>query len=207
MTGSSAGTSPRPPTHAWLLSPGDRFPVDVPPADGPDPATFENAAAAFEWFDTERPNLVANARSALDAGLPRRAWELAMVLSPIHAQHFTFDDWSVLSEIAVTAAEDHWMTRQRSPLRWTTGEDSCSGAGCTCRSPGDPLHGRWPSARKSETSRGICRSLNALGLIGLRTRELSEASAYFAATAERARQIGDCALGRPGTHEPGGSAT
>jgi hypothetical protein len=88
-----------------VLSPGHEFAVDVQPPDGPEPVVFDDAAAAFEWFDTERANLVANARAALEVGLAQRVWELAMVLSPIHAHHFTFDDWSVLSEIAVTAAE------------------------------------------------------------------------------------------------------
>lgn len=90
---------------AELLSPGDRFPVDVSPPEGPAPLTLETPAAALEWFDLERPNLMANVQAALQAGLPRRAWELAMALNPIHAQHFTFDDWDVHSETAVTAAE------------------------------------------------------------------------------------------------------
>ena len=172
-----------------LLSPGDRFPVDIPPAAGPEPAVFEDAATAYEWFDTERPNLVANARAALDAGLQRRAWELAMVLSPIHAQHFTFDDWAVLSSIAVAAAEG--MTDQAALAAALDNR----GAFLFRRSAfGDArtTHARALAIyEETGDQRGICRSLNALGLIGLRTRELAEASAYFAATAERARQIGD----------------
>src|SRR6202044_1582611 len=38
---------------------------------------------------------------------------------------------------------------------------------------------------------GICRSLNALGLVCLRTRELTQAVVYFSDTAERARQARD----------------
>jgi tetratricopeptide (TPR) repeat protein len=38
---------------------------------------------------------------------------------------------------------------------------------------------------------GICQSLNALGLIGFRIRELAEGSAYFTAAVERAQQAGD----------------
>ena len=55
---------------ARLLSPGDTLPTDVPSAEGPAPAVFGDAAEAFEWFDIERPNLVAGARAALEAGLP-----------------------------------------------------------------------------------------------------------------------------------------
>jgi tetratricopeptide (TPR) repeat protein len=172
-----------------LLSPGDRFQVDVSPPDGPEATTFENTAAAFEWFDSERPNLVANARAALAAGLPQRAWELAMVLSPMHAQYFTFDDWSVLSETAVTAAE-------------AIGDQESLAAALTSR--GQLLFRRRALAEAKAThtrvlaiyeeigtQRGICQSLNALGLVSLRTRELAEAIAYFADTAERARRVGD----------------
>jgi tetratricopeptide (TPR) repeat protein len=172
-----------------LLSPGDQVFVDTVPPDGPDPAAFKTAAAAFEWFDLERPNLVAGVRAALSARLPHRAWELAMVLSPIHAQHFTFDDWSAVSTVAVTAAEQIgdpaklaaaldnrgiflFRSRRLDEARATHERALAIG-----RDIGDPL--------------GLCRSLNALGLIGLRTRQLAEAAIYFADTAEQARGIGE----------------
>jgi len=174
---------------AWLLSPGDSLPFDVPPAEGPAPAPLNNAAEALEWFDMERPNLVAGARAALDAGLPRRAWELAMVLTPIHAHNFAFDDWSALSDLAVTAAETladqaalvaALDNRGRFLFRRRMLEQAMA------------AHTRALAIREAMgDQQGICRSLNALGLIGLRTRELSDAAARFAATAERARRIGD----------------
>src|ERR1700722_14228207 len=86
------------------LSPGEAITVELPAVEGPEPAAFEDPAAALEWFSAERPNLAANARSALEAGLPRRAWELALALSPVHMHSLVFDDWAVLSELAVTAA-------------------------------------------------------------------------------------------------------
>lgn len=171
------------------LSPGDRFIVDVAPPEGPEPLRFDDAAAAFAWFDTERPNLVASARSAAEAGLPRRAWELAMVLSPIHMQHFTFDDWSVLSAIAVNAAQElndqqalasaldnrgKFLFRRR---RLADARTAHTEALSIRQEIGDQL--------------GICESLNALGLIGLRTRELSEAARNFEETVANARRIGD----------------
>jgi tetratricopeptide (TPR) repeat protein len=172
-----------------MLAPGDSFPVEVRSVAGPDPVAFETTAAAFDWFDTERPNLVANAQSALESGLPRRAWELAMVLSPIHANYFTFDDWSVLSEVAVTAAQE-------------IGDQEALASALNNR--GTFLFRRrlLEDAKAAHSSalsiqqeigdqRGILQSLNALGLIGLRTRELSDAAAYFADTADRARGISD----------------
>jgi tetratricopeptide (TPR) repeat protein len=175
-----------------LLSPGEQFAVDITPAEGPEPAVFSDVAAAYEWFDTERPNLVASARAALDAGLPQRAWELAMVLSRIHANYFTFDDWSVLSEIGVTAAEGI-----SDPAVLAAALDN-RGLFLFRRRALDEArttHARALAIREETGDQlGIRQSLNALGLIGLRTRELTEASAYFAATAERARQIGNLRL-------------
>jgi tetratricopeptide (TPR) repeat protein len=172
-----------------LLSPGDSFQADVPPVEGPDPAAFPDAAAAFEWFDTERPNLVASARAALESGLPRRAWELAMVLTPIQVQNFTFDDWSVLSELAVIAAE-----ALDDPAALAAALDNRGRFLFRLRllDQAQATHTRALAIREEMgDQQGICRSLNALGLIGLRTRALSEAAADFAATAERARRIGD----------------
>jgi tetratricopeptide (TPR) repeat protein len=174
---------------ALLLAPGDRFTVNIAHPEGPEPATFEHAAAAFEWFDTERPNLVANARAALNAGLPQRTWELAMVLSPIHAQYFTFDDWSVFSAIAVPAAEEI-----ADPAALAAALDN-RGKFLFRRRALDEAraaHARALSIRQEMgDQRGICQSLNALGLIGLRTRQFAEAGAHFADTAARARRIGD----------------
>jgi tetratricopeptide (TPR) repeat protein len=150
---------------------------------------FEDAAVAFEWFDTERANLVAGVQAALNASLPQRAWELAMVLSPIHAQHFTFDDWAVVSELAVTAAEE---LPDRYALaaaldnrgRFLFRRHALDEAGT--------IHARALAIREELGDQlGICRSLNALGLIGLRTRQLTEAATYFTATAEQAQRIGD----------------
>lgn len=172
-----------------MLSPGDSFPGDVPPVEGPEPAMFADAAAAYEWFDTERPNLVANVRAALDVGLPRRAWELAMVLAPIQAQHFSFDDWAVLSEQAVTAAE---ALADPAALASALHNRGIFLFRRRALDEARTTHARALAIREETgDEQGICRSLNALGLIGLRTRDLSGAAASFAATAERAHRIGD----------------
>jgi len=114
-----------------------------------------------------------------------------MVLSPIHANYFTFDDWSVLSEIAVTAGEGIGDAALAAAL-------DNRGRFLFRRRALDEARATHASAlekyEEMGDQRGICRSLNALGLIGLRTRELAEASEYFAATAERARQLGDSRL-------------
>jgi tetratricopeptide (TPR) repeat protein len=174
---------------ARLLAPGDSVQIDVPPVEGPEPTAFADTAAAFEWFDTERPNLVANARAALDIGLSQRAWELVIVLAPINALYFTFNDWSALSELAVTAAE---ALVNRAALAAALDNRGRFLFRIRLLDQAKATHTRALAIREEMGDQeGICRSLNALGLIGLRTRELSDATAHFAATAERARQIGD----------------
>jgi tetratricopeptide (TPR) repeat protein len=172
-----------------MLFPGDHFPVDVPAPDGAEPAVFENAAAALDWVDTERPNLVANAQAALDEGLHRRAWELAMVLSPIHANTFTFDDWSALSAVALAAAEElsdppalaaALVNRGRFLFRRRVLDDA-KAAQARALSV-------W---RELGDNRGTLVSLNALGLIGLVTRDLPEAAGHFTQAAAMASAIGD----------------
>jgi tetratricopeptide (TPR) repeat protein len=174
---------------AQLLSPGEQFPLMVAAPEGPARLRFETAAAALEWFDTERPNLLANARAALQAGLAKQAWQLAMALDPVHAQQFTFDDWDILSELAVAAAE-------------TLNEPASLAAALDNRGrflfrrrlldQAKVVHARALAIREEQgDEQGICSSLNALGLICLRTRDLEQAAAYFADAAERARQAGD----------------
>ena len=174
---------------SFVLSPGDAFRVDVSSVDGPEPATFENAAAALDWFSAERPNLVANARSAVDAGLHRRAWELALALSPLHMHSFAFDDWASLSELAITAAE---ALTDQAALATALGNRGMFLYRRRALGEAKATQTRALAIREELGDKiGICRSLNALGLICLRTRELTEAAAYFADTAERARRIGD----------------
>jgi tetratricopeptide (TPR) repeat protein len=172
-----------------LLSPGDRFAVEVDPIEEIDPLSFRDPMGALEWFESERQNLISATRSAMTHGLYRRAWELAMTLSPIHMQHFTFDDWSAMSAIAVAAAEE-------------IADPSLTAAALDNRGKflfrrrfldeARVIHSRALSIREAiGDRRGACESLNALGLIGLRTRDLARAAAYFEAAAEGFGGLGD----------------
>jgi tetratricopeptide (TPR) repeat protein len=171
------------------LLPGSSSPVTPGDVDYVGLPSFDTPAAAFEWFDTERPNLIANARFALQAGIPRRAWELAMVLAPIHAQHFTFDDWSALSEIAVIAATELGDGPARAAALNNRGKYLFRR-----RRFAEALeaHAQALAIREGTGDRtGVLESLNALGLVCLWTRDLSQAAAYFSETADKARVAGE----------------
>lgn len=172
-----------------VLLPGRAFELDTTTLGaGLEPAGFETEDAAYEWFEAERPNLVASAQSALEAGLPRRAWELALVLSPLHASYFTFDDWSVLSEFALTAAgqtgdpvvmASALDNRGRFLLRRGKSRDA------------EAMHRRALALQeKARHAPGICRSLNALGLVRLQTRDLTAAIEYFENAMNRSARSG-----------------
>jgi tetratricopeptide (TPR) repeat protein len=172
-----------------LLLLGASFPLEVPAVVGPDPLSFAAPAAVFEWLDAERPNLVANARAAMESGLARRAWELAMVLGPIQSYYLTFDDWAALSQLALTAAGE---ITDRSALASALGN---RGEFLFRRGLPDEaktaLFGALEIRRELGDEQGALRSLNALGLISVEAREFSQAVANFADVAERARGIGD----------------
>lgn len=172
-----------------VLFPEEGFPIDVSPPVGPEPAAFGNATEASEWFDTERANLVANARIALEVGLPQRAWELAIALSPIHANTFSFDDWSALSAIALAAAEE---MADPAALAAALRNRGTFLARRRLLGEAKAAHVRALSIRQElGDTRGMLDSLNELGLIGLRTRELSEATKYLEQAAAMARDTGD----------------
>lgn len=112
-----------------------------------------------------------------------------MMLSPVHAQHFTFDDWSVLSEIAVSSAEN-----LDDPAALALALDNRGRYLFRRRLLADAevAHSQALAIREQIGDQaGVLQSLNALGLIGLRTRELAQAITYFADTASRAREDGN----------------
>jgi tetratricopeptide (TPR) repeat protein len=149
-----------------------------------DPIDFHSTTDALEWLEAESRNLIAAARSAAGAGLAHLAWELALVLGVFHSHHLTFDDWAVHSEIAVSAAEEMADSSALAAALDNRGSFFFR-RGLLQDAKAD--HARALTIRQAMDDReGVLRSLNALGLIGLRTRELAEAASYFSRTAAMA---------------------
>jgi tetratricopeptide (TPR) repeat protein len=172
-----------------LLAPGGAIPLEVRAPAGPDLPSFGTPADALTWFGSERPNLVANARSAAEAGLPQRAWQLAMTVSPIQAACLTFDDWDALSEMAVAAAQE---MNDRAALASALDNRGRYFFRRRLLDDAKAAHSRALSIqRELGDERAVLRSLNALGLIGLRSRQLAQAASYFTNIAGQARDAGD----------------
>jgi tetratricopeptide (TPR) repeat protein len=174
---------------ARLLTPGD---VSQVPAGGPDvpsPLSFADSLAALEWFELERPNVVATARAAVDDGQFDSAWSLAMAAQPIHMQHFVFDDWDVLSGVAVDAAR-----ALGDPARLATALDNRGKYLFRRRLLNEAREVLGEALRIREDradERTVCESLNALGLVHLRARELDQAAEVFRRAAAGFRDLAD----------------
>lgn len=172
-----------------VLVPGREFALDASALTGAEPISFTGIDHAYAWFDTERPNLAAVADSAMDAELPRQAWELAMVLSPVHASYFTFDDWSVLSDLAMTAAEALDDAAARASALDNRGRYLFRRGHVR---EAEKAHARALAIQEDIGDKpGHCRSLNALGLICLHRRDLPGAICYLGKTIEEADEVGE----------------
>ncbi|MBT0769437.1 AAA family ATPase [Kineosporia sp. J2-2] len=174
---------------ALVLAPGDRFPLTPGTPGTVEPLSFASPVTALEWFETERDNLIACCTAAFAAGLALTAWELAMTAGALHASHFMFADWEVMSRTAVAAAET-----LREPGRLGQALDNRGKYLFRTRQlePARAVHERALAVREATGDRpGQGESLNALGLIGLRTRDLDAARQSFARAATMFAAAGD----------------
>ncbi|GAA3929959.1 tetratricopeptide repeat protein [Actinomadura viridis] len=174
---------------AGSLSPGDVVHVPVEEPGIPAPLTFAGPATAYDWFELERQNLVATARTALEYQQAEAAWSLSMATSVIHTHHFTFDDWAVMSEVAVAAAQ-----AIGDPLRHAKALDNRGkyffrrGLLAEARQTFDQA---LQLRREHGDTRTVSESLNAMGLVCLRQRALGEAIGYFSQAAAGFESVAD----------------
>jgi len=160
-----------------LLAPAEAPVEGVPTGDLEKNEEPGDSAAALEWLATQGPSVVADAQAATDAGLHSLSWQLAMSLSPLQAHYFQFTVWAELSHIAVTAAE-----RAANPAALAAALDNRGRYLFRRRmlEQARECHARALDLRRAAGDRrGTCRSLNALGLVCLRERDLAQASTYF----------------------------
>jgi tetratricopeptide (TPR) repeat protein len=159
--------------------------LDPPPA-GCTPATFgprdaaESRDAAIKWYQAERTNLRSVSGIAVQYGLRRWTWQLAIALYPIHhATRSSFRDWLVMAQHGLEAARADGETlavatlltaravafTEQTPRRLDEAVRDLEMALAIWREIGD--------------SSGEVRAVNALGCVALRRRRLHEAAAFF----------------------------
>ncbi|MDI2032284.1 tetratricopeptide repeat protein [Saccharopolyspora sp. TS4A08] len=75
-------------------------------AGEPSPFTGEDAKKdALRWMDSERTNLMAVLRAALDTGAHRAAWQLAEAMTALYVNRRYLEDWVEATRIGVRAAQ------------------------------------------------------------------------------------------------------
>ncbi|MCZ7437725.1 tetratricopeptide repeat protein [Micromonospora sp. WMMC241] len=141
------------------------------------PLAFTDAGEADAWLVAEQDNLVAATRAAADAGLPRIAWRLAVLLRSVFMHRNAFDGWFTTARIGLAAARTLGDRRAEAEAleslgkahfqarRLAEAEDSHRAALAIRREIGD--------------EHGTAVSVNALGLLALRHRRLDDALTHF----------------------------
>ncbi len=81
--------------------------LNLTPSSSPPtaPQDFSDPAFAMTWIDAETDNLIASARSAMAGGLDTLAWQTLTLLRRPYTVRHPVDDWSVLGEQALAAAQ------------------------------------------------------------------------------------------------------
>ncbi|MFD5720933.1 ATP-binding protein [Streptomyces sp. NPDC127036] len=173
----------------YAIAPFDRYDLDDQIPAPATPLRFDGYESAFQWYRTERANLVTATHIAAGAGFPKIAWRLAVVLRAVYMHHNAFDDWVTTARIAVDAAArageqageaetlENLGKAAFQALRLDEAEE-CHRAALAIR-------------RRIGDQRGTAVSINALGLLGLRRRRLDEAKSHFEDSAKIFRELGD----------------
>ncbi|MEU8209395.1 tetratricopeptide repeat protein [Micromonospora sp. NPDC049044] len=141
------------------------------------PLAFATNAEADAWFDTERDNLVSATRVAEDAGLPRTACQLAVLLRSVFMHQNAFEGWFATARIGLAAARTLGDRRGEAEALESLGK-----AHFQARQLGEAAeHHRAALAirQKIGDEYGTAVSINALGLLGLRHRHLTESLTRF----------------------------
>jgi DNA-binding SARP family transcriptional activator len=134
----------------------------APARDRCRPLTFPAAAAALDWLDSERENLVAAVIAAASAGPHAGAWQLPAYLHVYFERRGHFGDWITTHEVGLEAAH---RAGDRAGQAWLRG--SLGAVLVLLERPGEAVtHLRRASALHKEAGQdnGHANTLNTLGV-------------------------------------------
>ncbi|MFE3603106.1 ATP-binding protein [Streptomyces sp. NPDC059142] len=158
--------------QTWI-APEEEHLLTGPPAAGVPPSAFTGYDQAVDWSEQEQANFLPLVRTAEKAGLDEYAWRLPAILWNAKAPSALTAEWMVLGRIGLPAARRLGDRAAQALLL----EDL--GFGCTdINRLADSLscHRSALEIRREENDRyGEATSLNALGLVHLRSRDLAGA--------------------------------
>ena len=171
------------------IAPFDSYPMPHQPAPEITPLTFTSYDHALTWYRSESQNLVAAARRARERGDSALAWKFAAVLRAIYIHQNSFDDWITVGRIGLEAAVDLNDTAAEAEAL-----DTLAKAFFQARllDQATVHHTRLLALRQRLGDRlGEAKSINALGLLALRRRQLDVARAHFEAGADIFAALGE----------------
>jgi tetratricopeptide (TPR) repeat protein len=165
-----------------------RLPLDPLDSDIT-PLTFSGYDEAIHWYEAERDNLVAATGTAARTGLHRLSWQLAIVLRAIFMGLNPFQDWLATSRIGLESARLDGERHAEAELQESLG------MAYTQAGQLDMGEHHYQAAltirRELADDRGEALTLNGLGLLQLRRRELVRARTSIELSLEKFRAIGD----------------
>ncbi|MFJ8741308.1 ATP-binding protein [Embleya sp. NPDC127516] len=174
--------------QTWINPHEPHVELDAP-EEGVVPLVFSGHDEAVAWYEAERAGLPAIILAAVDAGLDRPAWQLAVVLRAIHMRLQPFDEWIAIADAGLVAA-------RRSGDRAAEAE-VLESLGMAYAQRGQAVeaadfHRNCLTIRQELLDpRGVAFALNNLAVLGLRTLDSAAALLWARRAAEAFEAIGE----------------
>jgi tetratricopeptide (TPR) repeat protein len=159
------------------IAPHDRpVTLPAPPANIPR-EILADRAAAFEWYERERVNLVSVVRAAAAAKEHEIAWRIAALLRSVYVSRNPFADWIATAETGLASATALGDRYGQAEMYDSLGKAYLQSQRLD---EAEAHHGEALRLRRAITDRyGEGVAVNALGLVNWRRRQLAAAERRF----------------------------
>jgi DNA-binding SARP family transcriptional activator/tetratricopeptide (TPR) repeat protein len=169
-----------------LLRPGQWPASEVPLSAG---VAFRDRAAALDWLETERANLLAAVRQAVAGPDHPVAWQLAAALFGFFDVRGSWDEWEQVNRLALQAAQGRGDQRSEAQVWRDLG--AVSWRRFRLDEAADHLERSLELRRLIGDRHGEAQSLNSLGLVLTARRCYQDAAAYLQRSQALFHECGD----------------
>lgn len=168
----------------------DEAPLPLVPADDAVvPLSFTDYDQAMDWYAREQANIQAAVTAAAGAGLDAFTWQLPLLMWSNYAPTMPYARWIDVARLGVAASRRLGNTVAEARLLACMGEARSSERRFA---ESEEFQREALDIRRAVGDRrGEAGSLNALGLVCLRGRELAAAEDWFTRAAEVFAELGD----------------
>jgi DNA-binding SARP family transcriptional activator/tetratricopeptide (TPR) repeat protein len=169
-----------------LLRPGQRPAAEESLAAG---VAFRDRAAALDWLESERDNLLAAVRQAAAGPNHQIAWQLAAALFGFFDVRGSWDEWERVNRLALQAARSRGDLRGEAQARRDLG--AIAWRRFRLEEATDQLERSLKLRRVIGDRHGEAQTLNSLGLVLTARRCYRDAAGYLERSLALFRQCGD----------------